>query len=229
MSEIRVRLTFIEGMLGTSSNNKEVYRDFIASKAPDAESAEEEIARIGVDEFAEKGMTVFPRTDEGQPFLWDYQIRGFFKDACGMLRRVAGKDPETGKKKAAVNASGKLTSYKKDIDGLIFVDPRIIPIKFDGEIGVCQRPLRAQTAQGERIALAMSEEVPAGATIEFTVELYSDEHEKAVREWLNYGFRRGIGQWRNSGKGKFVWEELDKDGNVIGGNYEKKSTYKATA
>lgn len=223
MNTIRARVTFIEGVLGTASNNKDVYRDFIASKAPDAESAEEEIARIGADEFAEKGMTVFPRTEDGVPFIFDYQIRGFFKDACSMLRRVAGKDPETGKKKAAVNSSGKLTAFKKDIDGLIFVEPRMIPIKFDGEVGICQRPLRAQTAMGERIALAMSEEIPAGASIEFTVEMFSDEHEKAVREWLDYGYWRGIGQWRNSGKGRFVWEELDSLGNVIGGNKSEHS------
>ena len=43
-------------------------------------------------------MTVFPRTEDGRPFLYDYQIKGFFKDACGCLSRVAGKDPETGKK-----------------------------------------------------------------------------------------------------------------------------------
>ena len=39
-----------------------------------------------------------------------------------------------------------------------------------------------------------------------------------VREWLDYGMYRGLGQWRNSGKGRMVWEELDDGGNVIGGN-----------
>jgi len=33
-----------------------------------------------------------------------------------------------------------------------------------------------------------------------------DSHEKAVLEWLNYGALRGIGQWRNSGKGRFSYE-----------------------
>ena len=28
------------------------------------------------------------------------------------------------------------------------------------------------------------------------------------REWLDYGRVRGIGQWRNSGKGRFTWEEI---------------------
>ena len=27
-------------------------------------------------------------------------------------------------------------------------------------------------------------------------------------ELLDYGAMRGIGQWRNSGKGRFVWEEI---------------------
>lgn len=151
-------------------------------------------------------MTVFPRNTEGKPIFWDYQIKGFFKDACGMLRKVPN------------SASSKIKAYKKEIDGLIFVKEREIPIIFDGEIGSCQRPLRAQTAQGERVALANSETVPAGSTIEFTIQLMCDTHEKAVREWLDYGVYRGIGQWRNSGKGKYEWEELDNKGNVIGGN-----------
>ena len=82
----------------------------------------------------------------------------------------------------------------------------MIPIVFDGEIGDCQRPLRAQTAQGERVSLANSEEIPAGATCEFSVVLLDESHEKAVLEWLSYGAMRGIGQWRNSGKGRFDYE-----------------------
>ena len=35
-------------------------------------------------------------------------------------------------------------------------------------------------------------------------------HEKLVREWLDFGCFNGLGQWRNSGKGRFTWEELDK-------------------
>ena len=112
-------------------------------------------------------------------------------------------------RKVPNSASSKIKAYKKEIDGLIFVKEREIPIIFDGEIESCQRPLRAQTAQGERVALANSETVPAGSTIEFTIQLMCDTHEKAVREWLDYGVFRGIGQWRNSGKGKFEWSEVE--------------------
>ena len=50
-------------------------------------------------------MTIFPR-DNGVPIYWDYQIKGFFKDACGMLRKVTG------------SKSSKIKAYKKEIDGL---------------------------------------------------------------------------------------------------------------
>ena len=103
----------------------------------------------------------------------------------------------------------KVADQQKEIDKLIFPEPRCIPFDNYGEIGVCQRPLRAQTAQGERISLAMSEEIPAGASITFDIVCLSSDHEKAVREWLDYGRFSGIGQWRNSGKGRFTWEEVE--------------------
>lgn len=210
MTTLKFRLTFQEGLLGTAPNDEDVYKNFIASKAPDATPIEDEIAAVGVDEVAEKGMTVFPRDLDGNPIIYDYQVKGFFKDACGMLSRLTVKETdEKGKKKSTVkNESGKLKAYKKEIDGLIFVEPRMIPIQINGELGICQRPLRAQTAQGERVALAMSEEVPAGSSIEFSVKCLNDTHASAIREWMDYGILRGIGQWRNSGKGRFTYEEL---------------------
>lgn len=205
MKTIFVKAKLLEAMLGTSPADKEIYSSYIGSNAPDAQTLEEEIAALGADNVAEKGMTVFPRTDDGAPFIYDYQIKGFFKDSCKMLSKLSKEKDAKGKKKP-VNESSKLRSYKQDIDGLIFVSPREIPIIFDGEIGVCQRPLRASTPMGERVALASSEEVPAGATIEFEVTCLDDDHVAAVLEWLDYGRMRGLGQWRNSGKGRFEYE-----------------------
>ena len=206
MKTMKIRITFTEPILGTSPSNKDVYRDYIGSKAPDASTIEDEVEALGVDEVAEKSMTVFPRTAEGVPFLYDYQIKGFFKDTCGGLKKVTS------------TRSSKIKAYKKEIDKLIFPFPREIPFENFGTITECQRPLRAQTAQGERISLAMSEQIPAGATITFSVDMLSDEHEDLLREWLDYGKYSGIGQWRNSGCGRFRWQELDDEGNIIGGN-----------
>lgn len=204
---LKVKITFLEPVLGTWPSNQNVALDFIASKSPDAATIEDEVAALGADAVADKGMTVFPRNENGEPVLYDYQIKGFFKDSCGMLARVGGKT-ETGKKRA-VNESGKLSAYKKVIDGLIFPQPRMIPIKVNGKIGDCQRPLRAQTAQGERVSLANSEEIPAGSTCEFEILLMDESLENAVLEWLDYGVLRGIGQWRNSGKGRFTFDIID--------------------
>ena len=180
---------------------------FVGSANKPIPLTEDEVAALGADAVADKGMTVFPRNENGEPVLYDYQIKGFFKDSCGMLARVGGKT-ETGKKRA-VNESGKLSAYKKVIDGLIFPQPRMIPIKVNGKIGDCQRPLRAQTAQGERVSLANSEEIPAGSTCEFEILLMDESLENAVLEWLDYGVLRGIGQWRNSGKGRFTFDIID--------------------
>lgn len=196
MKKIKVKVTFTESVLGTASANPELHAEFIASKAPDAKTREEEVADLGVDEVEKKDMTVFPRLEDGTPFLYDYQIKGFFKNACGTLRNVSKTE------------SSKIKAYKKYIDGLVFVDERKIPLQFDGEVGNLQRPLRASTAQGERIALANSEECPIGTIIEFTISILKDDLEEAVIEWLDYGALNGIGQWHNSGHGRFTWEKI---------------------
>lgn len=200
MKKMKVRLKFTEMVLGTANNNPEIHTEFIASNAPDAKSREEEIASIGVEEYEEKQMTVFPRLDDGTPMFWDYQIKGFFKDSCSALQRCKGEDIS--------KESCKLKAYKKIIDGCIFVEPRKIPIHMPegGKVGLLQRPLRGQTAQGERIALATSETVPEGSTIDIEIICLSDAHEKVVCEWLDYGRWKGLGQWRNAGFGRYTYE-----------------------
>lgn len=198
MKSMKVKLTFVEPVLGTSPANEDIYREFIASKAPVDEriNIEDEVAALGVDEVVEKGMTIFPKLDDGTPFVYDYQLKGFFKGAASALRQIPG------------SRSSKVKAYKKKVDQLIFVTPRQIPVLLSGPTDTCQRPLRASTPQGERVSLAMSEEIPAGSALEFGVVMLNDDDEKLVREWLNYGVLHGFGQWRNSGKGRFTWECL---------------------
>lgn len=195
METIKVRVTFLEEVLGMSSADKNIHETYIASKAPDAKSTAEEVEAVGVEEVVKEQTTIFPRDKEGNLIFWDYQMKGFFKDTCGMLRKVA-------KTKCS-----KITAYKKVIDGLLFPQPRMIPIHLpEGEtIGNCQRPLRASTPQGERIALANSETIPAGSYIEFSIDCFTPDVVEMVTECLDYGKYRGMGQWRNSGKGRFEW------------------------
>ena len=200
MKLLKVRITFIQDCLGTASADPEIHSNYIASNAPDAPSRKEEIEAIGVDAVEEKQKTIFPKDTDGNPLFFDYQLKGFFKDSCGALQRMKGE-------KIAKESCG-LKAYKKVIDGCIFVYPRRIRINLAGEIGDLQRPLRAQTAQGERIALAHSETIPDGSSIEVEIET-PDTYEPVVREWLDYGRKKGLGQWRNAGFGRFTYEILE--------------------
>ena len=213
IKEIRVRTTFIEECLGSSPANTEIYRDYIASKSPDAGTIEDEIAAVGVDKVAEKVMTIFPKmpSSDGKsfiPFAYDYQWRGFFKEILGILKKVPGSKAKC------------ISAHKKFVDNYLFIKERQIPIDMHGlKMDVNQRSLRASTPTGEHTALAISESVPEGSTMEFTIMLTIDDdtddkkkgkskgdYEAAIIECLDYGVLKGFGQWRNSGKGRFTYE-----------------------
>lgn len=200
MKEMKVRVTFTEEVLGTASSKPDIHSEYIASKAPDAPTKEQEVAALGAEEVIENDMTIFPKDENGNPIFWDYQIRGYFKEACSFLKKM---DIDT--------KSKKLKAHKKEVDGLVMIAERKIPIHLNlGKVGNCQRSLRAQTAQGERIALANSETVPAGSYIDFTVQCLNGKDLDLVKEWLDYGVFHGMGQWRNSGKGKFLWDKISE-------------------
>ena len=196
MKTLKVKITFKQGLLGTMTGDKEVYRNFIGSKAPDASTIEEEIACVGKEEVIDKGKTFFPRNKDDKPFIYDYQFKGFFKSACSAMNKVSD------------SLSSKLKAFKKEIDLRVFIKDRENVIENYETITECQRPLRAMTMQGERVSLAISEEIPAGATCTFTIVTLCDETMELVKEWLNYGAFNGMLQWRNSGKGSFTWEEV---------------------
>ena len=202
---MKVRIHLEEEALGSSPNSEDIYRDYIGSKSPDASTIEDEVEALGIDAVAEKGMTVFPRTADGTPFTWDYQVRGFFKESFSALSK-AGKAGYEGGAYCA-----KLKAFKKHVDQHLFVKPRKIEYHLpEGEkVGYCVRPLRADTPQGSRVALSKSETVPAGTWFEFEVITLMPELEPCVIEALEYGNLHGYGQWRNSGKGIFSYEILD--------------------
>lgn len=197
MKELTVRLTFVEDLLGTASANPKIHEEFIASKSPNPDTVDDEVEAVSVDEMIEKAKSIFPKTTDGQPFIYDYQIRGFFKEACSALKQIPG------------TLSSKIKAYKKKIDNLIFIGQRKILLDMHGmKLDDCQRSLRSSTPQGERTALANSDAAPYGTTIEFTVLCYTKDDIALVKEWLSYGKLKGLGQWRNSGKGRFSVEYL---------------------
>lgn len=190
----RVTITFTETVLGAASLNKDVYSEYIASRVTGVDVMDE---INSLPDAIEKGTTGFHRTADGKPAIFNYVVKGFLKEAASSLARVSG--------------TVKIPAFRKVIDGLVFVSPRLIVIETDEPVGTLERPLRAQTAQGERVALANSETVAAGATATFTLTLLDAKLEDAVRAWLDYGEWKGMGQWRNAGHGTFTYtmERID--------------------
>ena len=195
-----VELTFTEPLLGATPFNLDVYKEFIQNQwrrdHPDEDPTEmeEELARLGPEDMEERGMTGFLRED-GKPCLSSHVIKGFFKEACGMLRRVDG------------TLSKKVTAFKKIVDGLVFVEPRflVLTLPEGAELTTCVRPLRAETARGPRVALACSEEAPIGTRVQFSVLVLGVVTEDLLTEWLEYGALHGLGQYRSHPYGSFTY------------------------
>ena len=120
MQSHKLRISLGQEMLGTKSADPDLVREFIASKRPEGVDEEEveAVERRDLEEDLSRATTVFPRTKAQEPFIYDYQVVGFFKDACGALRRAPG------------TFSNGLTAYRKIIDGLVFVRPREIVARF---------------------------------------------------------------------------------------------------
>lgn len=217
-----VTMTFEEPLLGCASNNPDVHAEHIASKNPNVEQRAEEVAAIPKppEEEFKKAMTVFPRNPNGL-FLWDYHLKGFFKENIGILVEL-GADSVKGLSK---------WQYKRAVDNFIRVIPRCVYLrkpgaKKDDADGIWKaapetltRPLRADTLQGERIALATSEVLPKGTWLQFDFQIITGDNKKsksailnikAVEEAIDFASQKGFGQWRNGGYGRFTWSGDDR-------------------
>ena len=194
----KVTVVFKEPVLGTIGGNKEIYSKYILSKAPPAKEGDEPNNELETLPTLEDVTTGFHRTSDGKPFIYNYAAKGFFKAACGSLRRV----PDT--------ASAKVRAFLKIIDGTIFVRPRQMLLNLSGPLFMLERSIRVQTAQGERVALARSEAAPAETTMEFEVVNMGAVPNSVIQEWLTYGAFSGFGQWRNAEYGRFeyTWENV---------------------
>lgn len=190
----RVKVTFINPILG-SQPAEDVASKYIANRAGMA-LPEDEIETLP--DALDRGTTVFHKDAQGRPVLWDYQIRGFLKAAGQVLN---GK------------VAGGVRNLKSKVNNLVFVSPRRIVIQSpNGDdiremIDYLERPLRAQTPQGDRVALARSEMLPEGCSVTFGLEvLPGDISQAVIEDLLDYGYYSGLGQWRNGGWGNFRYE-----------------------
>lgn len=186
----QLEIELIEPLLG-SQPDKLIASEFLAKRAGMELIPDDEIETLP--DVLEKGTTVFHRDEQDRVVLWDYQIKGFLKNSAKVQNG---------------QVSGKIRNLKSKVNDQIFVSPRQIVVQMNGHgIEYLERPLRAETAQGPRVALARSEMIPAGARLKCGVTILGEVlNEDVLRELLDYGFWTGIGQWRNGGYGRFRYK-----------------------
>lgn len=199
------RMTGITPILGSQPADPEIRTKYIASRAPSTQQMEEEADYLP-EESVGNGVTVFLKNQADQAIcLMDYMIVAFFKESIKSLSAQTG-----------------VLQARSKCDQFLFAEPRLIPITREGEIiterdRICERTLRATTMQGDRTALAASEQIDAPWQVEFTLMLIDNAGTakskpltwEAIETALDYGALHGLGQWRNGGYGRFTWEKVE--------------------
>jgi hypothetical protein len=214
LETLKVRFTFQTPTLGSANANPQLHEEHLASKAPTPEKMKEEVEALPVEEALEKATTVFPQS-EGHPFIWDYQVQGFFKSQFAVLIDI--DEP------AAKHLSK--WSFKRAVDTMLFVaDRRNFFTTAKGElleakdITTLTRPLRADTLRGPRICLATSQLLPEGTKLGFTLKWIVNGSaptakgrlritKELIVAALDFGQMKGFSQWSGGGFGRFLWEE----------------------
>lgn len=192
--EYMLKMTFTESLLGTIPQ-KAVAEEFILAKAAGEDGGGPEDELRTAPEELERGTTAFHRLSDGMPILYDYAVKGFLKEAAQVFNGLRG-----------------VKALRSKIDNLVFIQPRQIALHLPegGAMTYCDRPLRAMTAQGPRVSLARSEELPVGTWFECRMKVYDGPiSEPLLRDLLTYGADKGMGQWRNGGHGRFTFELTD--------------------
>ena len=216
----KVRLTLETPLLASVPANEEIFSDFKLRQSVEAAKKQHEssmqavanghvpapvVATVTGEEWdfaaAEKksfapdpegitGRSVFLRDERDRAVVSNHIVKGYLKEAARARAKQGG-------------ITSTMAAYIQLIDLHLFVNPRKIvinTIRAEELPRWCERPLRAQTPQGARMTLKSSEQIGAGATIDFEIlsMLPSLITEELLREWLNYGQYHGLGEWRNN-------------------------------
>lgn len=203
---LKYKVIFTRDLLATAPNKADIWENFVTQNDEvNAETLQEQIARTSATEVAERGMTVFARDPEtGKPQVMGYTIKGFLKESAKALGLVNGT-------KASKIAAMKLHSM---IDGNIAILEEFCDLYLPENTGVDknERPLKAETMKGPRVALTSSEQVSRGTWFEVTIECDSYELVEIVQEAFDRGQHHGTGQWRSAGNGWFDFELISAEG-----------------
>jgi len=166
-------------------------------------------------ETTELKTQIFQRDAERLPYLGSQVVKGFLKSASEAISRT--RPSKNGKFNSSIAASSKYINTMMISTPIYFFDEegKRVDIKRldDGSADLLERPLRCQTAKGDRVALASSEVIEEGSYGSFAISLFGGDScpvkIKDLKDCLNYGVIQGLSAWRGSGsKGTFQLLEI---------------------
>lgn len=136
--------------------------------------------------------------------LWAHQLKGLIK---GTSKTFALKVPGKVKGDASATTDIQTKVYVRAVDW-----SQRIPLMREGQRitepdRLYERPLRAQTPQGPRVSIAVSEclDPPVSCTFRIVTLRGSRITREHLDTILSVGEFEGLGQWRSGGKGVFTY------------------------
>jgi len=189
--EYRWVVTMTEPILGSQPGDKTLAQAYIEGKIIEMTGEERPSDEVLPD--LDKGTTGFYRMakDDDRPCLMDYQVKAFLKETGG-----------------AFNGHRGVKNLRLKVDNFVMVRPRkvLLHIPEGGGITYLERPLRGMGPLGPRTALARSEMLPEGTGFEVVLHVFEKGgiDEPMLRDLMEYGEYKGLGQWRNGGWGRFT-------------------------
>lgn len=173
---------------------------------------------------------------KGRLFTFDYTIRGFLKESANALRQIEAHDIRGVKSKIDqfVFVFPRRIYFERPSERWHKAGPVAMGGCgwvgwYDSNNGMCchyvhepdgclERPLRAETAMGPRVALARSDYLDPGTLLRFDLKVLLPK--VFTEEFLALCFERGLllgwGQWRTGGYGRFEFQlTTDSGDNTI--------------
>ena len=209
LTRYHAHLDFTEPILGSWPTEDYILREHIQKKAGEIlnqEMVDEELAALPADELKERlqemRTTVFPRDKgDGHIILWNYQVLGFLKEMANDFKKAMG-----------------VTNFRWKIATYCIVDPRRFPLLRDGQPimkpdDIFVRPLRRDSKMGPIVAISTSERLYPPLTLDFDLCCLHNQAnwseslitEEMLRDLLDLGVFKGLGQWHSGGWGRFEY------------------------
>jgi hypothetical protein len=184
----KVKIRFLDQILGTIPKDRELYESFVMTKVPKPEGISGELE--DVEEVEERGWTGFLKDEKGGKgyYLSNHMVLGFLKEAGNTLKEHVG-----------------VKALKSKIENFVFVGPRKILFNKSEVDTKVERPIRVRTPKGYRVSLARSDAFNEDMEIEFHLIIL--EHKEVTPELIEalfeYGEFSGLGQYRKGSYGRF--------------------------